>query len=98
MRRIYVAYAKRLATHEVTLQVGLFVLALLVFAKLVHVASVIDNLLRVEVGKLPAYVWATVSQGEVLTLIAIGTMMFIALSIPLRLRTIVLPGRHALPG
>lgn len=94
MRRVYLAFLKRILTHELTLQAVLFALALFIFAKLVHVASVVHNLLQVQVGKLPAFAWNTVAQGEVLTLMAIGVMVFVALNVPWRLYKVVLPKLH----
>lgn len=90
MRRIYYAYAMRIATHTITLELALFALALYVFAKMVFVASVVENLLTVEVGKAPAYIANALFHGEVLTLLAIGVMVFVALSLPIRLRTVFL--------
>ena len=95
MRRIYFAFAKRIATHEVTMQMALFALALLVFAKMVHVASVVDNFMSIPVAYIPGFIVGAVSQGEVLTLMAIGAMLFTALSLPLRLRAVILPQAEA---
>ena len=91
MRRIYFAFLKRITTHEITLQLALFSLALLVFAKMVHVASVIDNFMNIPVASVPSFVLNAVSHGEVLTLLAVGAMMFTALSLPLRLWSAILP-------
>ena len=91
MRRIYYAYTMRIATHTITLQTVLCFFALYVFAKMVHVASVVHNLLSVEVGNAPAYIANAFFHGEALTLIAIGVMMFVALSLPVRVRTTFFP-------
>jgi hypothetical protein len=82
MRRIYYAFAKRMATHTITLQLALFGLALYVFAKMVFVQSVIDNMLATQLGQLPQFVIGAVFQSEALTLIAIGALMFTLLSLP----------------
>lgn len=89
MRQIYWLFTKRIVTHELTMQVALLTLALLVFAKMVHVASVIDNFLQVPVSEVPTFLWAALGQGEVVTLLAIGAIVFTALSIPLRLKSMV---------
>ena len=91
MRRIYYAFALKLATHPITMQSGLFVLALLVFAKLVHVSSVIENLLATNVANVPNFILGALMQGEVLTLIAVGVITFTMLSLPLQVRAILLP-------
>lgn len=91
MRRIYLAFAKRIVTHDVTMQVALFGFALVVFAKMVHVASVIDNFMNIPVADVPAFIFSALSQGEVVTLFAIGALVFTALSLPWRFGAMVLP-------
>lgn len=88
MRRVYYHFALRIARHPITTQVALFVLALAMFAKLVHVSRVMDGLLSTALGNVPQYMTATVSHaaksGEVLTLLSVGVMVFVALSLPLQ--------------
>lgn len=91
MRRIYYAFFMRVATHPIMLQSALFVLALFVFARMVHVRSVVDNLLATEVASVPSFVASALFHGEVLTLIAIGVMAFTALSVPIRVRSELMP-------
>jgi len=87
MRRVYYAFARRIVTHPITVQSGLFVLALMVFARTVHVRSIIGNFLSINVGQVPTFLVNAVFQhGEVLTLIAIGVMIFTLFSLPLRIR------------
>lgn len=86
MRRVYGVFALRLASHPITLQIGLCVAALLVLAKLVHVSRVAESMLSTSVANLPQYLFNTVlsafMRGEVLTLIAVGVIVFSLLSIP----------------
>jgi len=92
MRRVYYIFALRLMKHPVTVQVALFTLALLVFARLVHVSKVVDNLLSVPLGQVPQHIVNALMRGEVLTLITIGVMVFVALSVPLHFwRVVYLP-------
>jgi len=95
MRRVYYTFAIRIATHPVTMQGALFVLALLVFARMVHVRSVIDNLLATSLGKVPSFLTNAVINGEVLTLIAVGVMIFTLLSIPRGIKTAFASHAHA---
>ncbi len=88
MRRVYLAFGARIISHQVTLYSALFVVSLLGFAKLVHVQSVLTNLLATELGSLPTFVMNAVWRGEVLTLLALGVMVFSALSIPWNLRRV----------
>ena len=89
MRRVYYAYAIRLAHHPVTIQIGLFVAALFIFAHMVHVAKVVQNMLSTSLGNVPQFVFNALMHGEVLTLIALGVMTFVLLS--LGWRTLTLP-------
>ncbi len=82
MRKVYYTFATRIVRHPITLQVGLFTAALFVFADMVHVSKVIENLLQTSVGSMPTFVLNALMRGEVLTLIAIGVMVFVALSLP----------------
>lgn len=91
MRRVYYAFCMRIVQHEVTLKLGLFVLALLTFAKLVHVHKLIENMLNTPVGNVPHFVMNAVLRGEVLTLMAIGVMVFVALSLPRNVVSLFIP-------
>lgn len=95
MRRVYLAFAQRVAVHPLTLQVGLFAVALATFAKLVHVHRIVEGLLSTSLGNVPTYVYNTVAgallRGEVLTLMTIGVMVFVALSVPLQVWRLLLP-------
>ena len=91
MRRVYFAFAKRIIMHPIVVQSALFVLALMVFARLVHVHSVIENFLSISVGQVPKFILSALMQGEALTLIAIGVMVFTLLSLPMRIRSAFSP-------
>ncbi|MFT5037077.1 MAG: hypothetical protein ACI9VM_000652 [Candidatus Azotimanducaceae bacterium] len=95
MRRVYYAFARRTVTHTLTLQLSLFCLALFVFAKMVHVSSVIDNMLATNLANLPQFVIGAVFQGEVLTLMAIGALTFTLLFVPMQVRALFVPHMQA---
>lgn len=95
MRRVYLAFLKQVATHPVTMQVGLFVLALGVFGEMVHVKRIVDTTLGMSLGQLPNYFTGAFMHGEVLTLMAIGVMLFVALSLPLQIRAQFAPKLHS---
>ena len=86
MRRVYIAFARRIVAHPVTLQIATFALALVVFAKLVHVKRIVEGILNSSLDNIPMYVFHTIVgalwRGEVLTLIAVGVLVFSVLSIP----------------
>lgn len=95
MRRIYAHVALRVLTHPITLQLALFAVALLVFAKLVFVHRIYETILSMPLASLPTYVTTTVAsaleRGEVLTLLALGVMLFVALSVPWQVRQLYVP-------
>ena len=91
MRRVYYAFALRVVTHPVIMKIGLFVLALLVFAKMVHVSRIVENVLSTPVGQVPQLAFNAVMRGEVLTLMAIGVMVFVALSLPRHIVSLFIP-------
>lgn len=82
MRRIYYAYALSIAAHPMLLHGVAFSIALAIFARQVHVASVINNFLSIEVSHVPSFLWHAIARGEVITLFAIGVIVFTALSVP----------------
>lgn len=86
MRRIYTAFAARLVSHPLMLNAALFGVALAVFAQQVFVARVVDSLLNTQLGALPQFIFKALMRGEALTLMAIGVMVFTALSISWQLR------------
>jgi hypothetical protein len=98
MRRVYYTFALRIVRHQITTQVALFALALVVFAKLVHVSRIAESLLSTPLGNVPQYIFNVVFhallRGEVLTLIAVGVMVFVALSLPLRVVKTFVPQLH----
>lgn len=81
MRRIYYAYTVRLVTHRYTVHMALAAVALYAFAQLVFVASVINNLLAVEVGQLPRYVVGVVRDADVLTLLTFAVLVAVGVSL-----------------
>lgn len=89
MRRVYYAYTIAILGHTMFWQ-GIFLGACIaLFGRLTHVASLIDNLLAVPVGSVPAYVGGAFStafsNGEVLTVLVTAFMLVLTLSVSLRL-------------
>ena len=85
MRRVYYAYALRLATHPVTLHAFVLVLSVFALSRLTHVAAIINNIMGVKVGDLGGYIFNTLVNAEFLTLVCVGVIFFTLLSLPLRL-------------
>jgi hypothetical protein len=80
MRRVYYAFAIRLVTHKLLLSAVLLTLSIYGLSVMVHVASIAENLRRVQVGRLDNYVANAFLHTDVLTLLFFGLVIFSALS------------------
>ena len=85
MRRIYYAYAIGVVASPVTIHGMAFAVALAIFAQQVHFASIIHNMMSTQLGQLPSFAFNAIARGEVVTLFALGVLIFIGLSMPWRL-------------
>lgn len=85
MRRVYYTYALSFLREGMFWHGILFALLVGVLAKVLHVASIIDNFLAVPVGGVPEYavnaVWSVISHGEFLTLASLMAMSVVVVSI-----------------
>lgn len=87
MRRVYYAYALRLAGHPVTLH-GAGIIALLVtLTYFVSVVDVMRNIMSVEVGKVGEYFIGSLLNTEIWTLVILGALILAVLSLRIHLRT-----------
>ncbi len=85
MMHVYRTFAIRLATHPLTLHVGLLVGAAYAVGYFVHVAAVMRNMANVPVGELGGFLARAVTNTEGITLLVLGVMIFAALSLPIQL-------------
>ena len=85
MRRVYYAFAIRLATHKATLHLVALVVLGYVLTKLVFVAKVFDNLASRELGEVVPTLVRMVGNADLLTLVVLGAVIMTALSLPLQL-------------
>jgi len=85
MRRVYYSYALSVFSHAMFWQGAFLGAAALLLAKWLHVASIINNVLAVPVGRVPQYVvgsvWGAVSQGEVLMVLTFITAGLVTVSV-----------------
>ena len=93
MRRVYYAYALSVVMRPAFLHGIALSVSLSVFAAQVHVASVYHNLLSTDLGHVPQFLLNAIFRGEVLTLLALGVMIFTVLSTSWQLRVPLL--RHS---
>ena len=84
MRRVWYAYGLSIIASKAMLQGLLFGASVIGFWKLVSVSSIINNVLQVQVGQLPLYVFNSLLQAHVLALIAFGIIVFTTLSFGLK--------------
>lgn len=80
MRRVYYAFAIRLITHKLILSTVFLVLSVYGLSVMVHVASIFENLRRVQVGRLDNYIANAFLHTDVVTLIFLGLVIFSLLS------------------
>ena len=85
MRRVYYAFALRLATHPITLHVVFLVAALYALAALVHVEMVLRNIAVVEVGNLVPHLAKILMNADTATIMVLGITTFVLASLPFRL-------------
>lgn len=84
MRRVWYSYLTSVFVSYATLRGFLLGFSGVLFIQLVSVPSILNNLLGVQVGAVPNYVWNSISnafsQGEFITLISLGVIVFSILS------------------
>lgn len=91
MRRVYTAYAGRLLSSRAMLYSSMFLASLAVFAHTVHVHKVFVNFASQPLAHAPQFVLNALLRGEVITLVAIGVMVFTALSIQWQVKSMLWP-------
>ena len=98
MRRVYYAYTLAITSHSMFWQGMLLGACVALFGRLTHVASLVENLLSVPVGNVPAYAFGAVGtaleHGEMLTVLVTAFMVVLALSVLSRLLPLVTPPRR----
>lgn len=91
MRRVYYAYALRVATIPGVVQ-GFVMLAVLIgLTRFVSLGNVIHNFMAVPVGNVDVFVYNAITTTEAWTLLLVGIFIFSALSV----RFTIVPMRAA---
>jgi FtsH-binding integral membrane protein len=84
MRRIWYSYLLSVTLSFAALRGFVLGVSAMLFVTLVSLPSIISNILAVPLGVLPDYVWTTItsafSNGEFLTLLTFGLIIFSLLS------------------
>ncbi len=90
MRRVYYAYGLSIVWRP-SLVLGMaFGASAIAFWRLVSISSIIDNLLRVQIGEMPWYVTGALKQADVMALLAFMVLCGVGTLIVLRLLATVL--------
>jgi len=85
MRRVYYAFALRVATHPLAVQALVLFVSVYALSRLIHVAAIINNIGSLQVRELGRYIFNTLTHTEFLTLLCFSIVFFTLLSLPLRL-------------
>jgi len=80
MRRVYYAFGLRLATSPLVTHTLLLAVSVYALSKLLHVASIMDNLRGTELANLDNFIFNSFIHAEFLTLVFVGIIIFTALS------------------
>lgn len=91
MRRVYTIFTARVVSSPITLNIALFLVALTAFREVVFVKRVLETLMDMPVSALPQFVLHTIMRGEIVTLAALGVMIFTALSLQWHIKSLRLP-------
>lgn len=86
MRRVYYAFTLRIVSHPIVTHGALLLASVYALSVVVHVASVLENLSKIQVGDLGRYMLNTFANTELWTLALIGIILFTIISLPIRLR------------
>ena len=84
MRRVYYAYALRIATAQVTLFTLAGVVLGVLLAQALHVAAIVRNVLAVPLGQVPSYLYSALLSTELWTLFLFGATCMLLLSVPVQ--------------
>jgi len=84
MMRVWYSYILSIVFSPSTLRGGILGASIVLFVSLVSVPNILSNLLQVQVGAVPTYMWQTVTtaiaDGEFLKLLTLGIIIFSLLS------------------
>ena len=90
MMRVWYSYLTGIVMNVSTLRGVVLGASVVLFIQLVSVHNIILNLLQVQVGTVPAYVWQAIStsvvNGEFLKVVTLGVIIFSVLSLRFNFR------------
>lgn len=85
MRRVYYAFAIRMATHITTVHLVILATSFYAFAYFVHVAAVLKTVSKVPMGEMGPFLLRLLSHTDGITLVVLGVIIMTSLSLPFSL-------------
>jgi len=84
MRRVYFAYSLRVITMPAVTHGAVFVVSLFLMTYFVSFADVFKNIMHVEVASVIPYIFASLLNTEIWTLVLMGVAIFSLLSLRIK--------------
>ena len=85
MRRVWYAYTLSIVLRPALALGFVFGASAIAFWRLVSISSIIENILRVQVGQLPHYTVDALSQADIAALVAFIGLAFVATTVMVRM-------------
>lgn len=82
MRRVYITFGLRLATHATTLHLIVMAASVYALGYFVHVAAVFRNASSVPVGEFLGYLTRTLANTDPMTMFVLGVIILTMVSLP----------------
>jgi len=85
MRRVYITFGIRLATHVTTLHLVVMAASVYALGYFVHVAAVFRNVSSVPIGEFLGYIARSLAHTDVMTMLVLGVIALTVVSLPFSL-------------
>jgi len=85
MRRVYITFGIRIATHVTTLHLVVMAASVYALGYFVHVAAVFRNASAVPVGEFVSYMLRALAHADVMTMLVLGVIVLTIASLPMSL-------------
>ncbi len=85
MRRVYITFGIRFATHVTTLHLVVIAASVYALGYFVHVAAVFKNASSIPVGEFLGYMARTLAHTDAITILVLGVITLTMVSLPFSL-------------
>lgn len=86
MRRVYYAYALKMATHPIAFHIVLLILSAYALVSLVSVSNILRNMLSTRLEDLATYIMHAFMHANVPTLISVSVILLTLISLRINIR------------